>query len=165
MHPNIFITFIIESEVPHAREIEVSILGNERPKASVLGEVIPSNEFYDYDAKYIDGSSKLEVPAQISPKITKAIQNTAIKAFLATEAEGMARVDFLLERKSNKFYLNELNTIPGFTKISMYPKLWEYSGLSYTTLLDELINLAIDRFYKKQQLRTTYTPKSDWHKK
>ena len=155
---------LIEKAVPNAREIEVSVLGNEEPRASVAGEVIPCNEFYDYDAKYVDDASELNIPANIPENISSAIRQTAINGVLAVEAEGMARVDFLLEKNTNNFYLNEINTIPGFTKISMYPKLWQASGLSYSELLDELIRLAIDRHEKRTGLNTTFQPKKEWYK-
>jgi D-alanine-D-alanine ligase len=155
---------LIEMAAPEAREIEVSVLGNTQPKASVPGEVIPSNEFYDYDAKYVDGASTLIIPAELPAELANSIRETAIRGFLACSCEGMARVDFLLERQSNRFYLNEINTIPGFTQISMYPKLWEASGLSYSQLLDELIQLAIERHQRKNSLKTSYQPKRDWYK-
>jgi D-alanine-D-alanine ligase len=155
---------IIEKAVPHAREIEVAVLGNEAPQSSLAGEVIPSNEFYDYNAKYIDGASTLEIPAKLPEEIHEGIQLTAIKAVLAVEAEGMARVDLLLDDENNQFYLNEVNTIPGFTKISMYPKLWQASGKSYPTLLDELIQLAIQRHDQKSALQTTFVPEAEWYK-
>jgi D-alanine-D-alanine ligase len=146
------------------REIEVSVLGNLQPHASVPGEIVPSNEFYDYDAKYVDGASTSYIPAALSTQLSEAIRATAIKGFVACECEGMARVDFLLERQTGKFYLNEINTIPGFTSISMYPKLWEASGLSYRELLDELIRLAIERHQRRSTLRTSYQPKSEWYR-
>ncbi len=155
---------LIEKAVSMPREIEVSVLGNLRPKASVPGEIVPSNEFYDYDAKYVDGASTSYIPAQLPPQIADAIRQAAIQGFVVCECEGMARVDFLLERESNKFYLNEINTIPGFTSISMYPKLWEASGLSYSQLLDELIRLAIERHQRRSKLHTSYQPKSEWYK-
>ncbi len=155
---------LVEKAVPNAREIEVSVLGNQSPRASVAGEVFPSNEFYDYDAKYVDGSSGFQIPADLREDLHRAIRDTAVKAFLAIEAEGMARVDFLLDRQSNEFFLNELNTIPGFTHISMYPKLWLASGMSYTELLDELIRLAIERHEQRQSLRTSYQPKKEWYR-
>jgi D-alanine-D-alanine ligase len=120
---------LIETAAPEAREIEVSVLGNTQPKASIPGEVIPSNEFYDYDAKYVDGASTLIIPAELPVELATAIRETAIRGFLACGCEGMARADFLLERQTNRFYLNEMNTIPGFTQISMYPKLWEATGM------------------------------------
>jgi D-alanine-D-alanine ligase len=155
---------LVEAAAPEAREIEVSVLGNTRPKASVPGEVIPSNEFYDYDAKYVDGASTLIIPAEMPEELAAAIRETAVRGFLACECEGMARVDFLLERRTNRFYLNEINTIPGFTQISMYPKLWEATGLSYAQLLDELIRLAIERHRRKAGLQTSYQPKKEWYK-
>jgi D-alanine-D-alanine ligase len=155
---------LLEAAVPEAREIEVSVLGNTRPKASVPGEVVPSNEFYDYDAKYVDGASTLIIPAELSAALTELTRETAIRGFLACNCEGMARVDFLLNRKTNALYLNEINTIPGFTQISMYPKLWEASGMSYSQLLDELIQLAIERHRRKNGLKTSYQPKKEWYK-
>jgi len=155
---------LIEAAVANPREIEVSVLGNLRPRASVPGEVVPSNEFYDYDAKYVDGASTSYIPAELPAPLAAAIRQTAINGFVACECEGMARVDFLLERQASKFYLNEINTIPGFTSISMYPKLWEASGLSYTQLLDELIQLAIERHQRRSTLYTSYQPKSEWYK-
>jgi len=155
---------LVEKAVPNAREIEVSVLGNEEPRASVTGEVIPSNEFYDYNAKYVDDASELRIPAEIPEHLSTAIRQTAINGVLAVEAEGMARVDFLLEKDTNNFYLNEINTIPGFTRISMYPKLWQASGLSYSDLLDELIRLAIDRHEKRASLNTTFQPSKEWYK-
>jgi len=155
---------IIEQGVPNPREIEVAVLGNQEPKASVPGEIIPSNEFYDYDAKYVDGKSQAKIPADLADDQIKHIQETAIKAYKALNCEGMARVDFLLT-KDNELYLNELNTIPGFTSISMYPKLWEASGLSYKDLLDQLITLALARSKEKQDIKITYQPKNDWYNK
>jgi D-alanine-D-alanine ligase len=135
----------------NAREIEVSVLGNERPQASIPGEIIPSREFYSYEAKYIDSSSALLIPAPISAEMTAKVQELAVCAFRAIDCAGMARVDFLLEKvdpgagRAAEIYLNELNTIPGFTQISMYPKLWEASGLPYPALIDRLIELALAR--------------------
>jgi D-alanine-D-alanine ligase len=155
---------LFEAAAQNAREIEVSVLGNTWPKASVPGEVIPSNEFYDYDAKYVDGASTLIIPAELPAELEAQIRETAIRGFLACSCEGMARVDFLLERHTNRIYLNEINTIPGFTQISMYPKLWEATGLSYSQLLDELIQLAIERHQRKNSLKTSYQPKKEWYK-
>jgi len=153
---------IIEQGVEDPREIEVAVLGNQNPKASVAGEIIPSNEFYDYDAKYVDGKSDAKIPADVDDKMTEQIQEHAIRAYKALDCEGMARVDFLLS-SDNTLYINELNTIPGFTSISMYPKLWEASGLSYPKLLDELIKLAIERSKEKEQLKISYQPKKEWY--
>ncbi len=155
---------IIEKAVAHVREIEVSVLGNDWPKASLAGEVFPSNEFYDYDAKYVDNASRLQIPADLPEELHQAIRDTAVRAFLAVECEGMARVDFLLERGTNRFYLSELNTIPGFTSISMYPKMWQATGMSYGQLLDELIRLAIERHERRSKLRTSFQPKTEWFK-
>lgn len=155
---------IVEEAVKNAREIEISVLGNDNPIVSVPGEVIASNEFYDYDAKYVDGKSKTIVPAKIIAKTTKLIQFVALKAFLETDCAGMARVDFLINRKTNKLYLNEINTIPGFTSISMYPKLWEATGINYASLLDKLINLAIERRRNRNKIITSYQPKKDWYR-
>ena len=128
-----------------AREIEVSVLGNHDPQASVPGEVIPSREFYSYEAKYEDGTSELVIPAPLTSSQTEEIRSLAVRAYQAIDGAGMARVDFLIDKSNGAIYLCELNTIPGFTKISMYPKLWEASGLSYPALLDRLIELAIER--------------------
>ncbi len=129
----------------NAREIEVSILGNQFPIASVPGEIIPSREFYDYEAKYINDSSKLLVPAPITEEKRKEIQDIAIRAYTAVGVSGMARIDFLMDKDTEIVYVNEINTIPGFTPISMYPKLWEASGIPYTALINRLVDLAIER--------------------
>ena len=155
---------LIERAVKNAREIEVSVLGNAHPEASLPGEIIPSNEFYDYDAKYVDGRSRSEIPAALPKQVTKKIQTLAARAFTALNCYGMARVDFLVSRPTNTVVLNELNTIPGFTPISMYPKLWEASGLPYHRLLDRLIHLALERYADKKRLQSVYTPKADWYR-
>ncbi|MDZ7316230.1 MAG: D-alanine--D-alanine ligase [candidate division KSB1 bacterium] len=155
---------LVEAAVPDPREIEVAVLGNEHPRASIAGEIIPSNEFYDYDAKYVDGASESRIPADLPPELHESLRQAAVRAVVACEVEGMARVDFLVERRTGKFFLNEINSIPGFTSISMYPKLWEASGLSYPDLLDELIRLALDRAAKKRALSTTFQPKKEWYK-
>ena len=129
----------------NAREIEVSVLGNDAPEASVPGEVIPSREYYSYEAKYVDNASELLIPAPISEALSQQAMEFAVRAFKAIDCQGMARVDFLLDRDRDALYLNELNTIPGFTSISMYPKLWEASGLPYPKLVDRLIELALER--------------------
>ena len=128
-----------------AREIEVSVLGNDNPQASVPGEVLPSREFYSYESKYVDGTSGLLIPAPLPDETANKIRQMAVSAYKAIDCAGMARVDFFLEKNTNEIYLNELNTIPGFTSISMYPKLWDASGLSYTGLVDRLIELALER--------------------
>lgn len=145
---------VLIEEAIKGREIECSVLGNENPIASMAGEVVPKHEFYDYDAKYIDEhGADLLIPAKVSETTMKKIQNMAIQAFQVLCCEGMARVDFFLT-EDDKIYVNEINTIPGFTKISMYPKLWAASGMSYTQLIDRLITLALDRFEKEKQLKT-----------
>lgn len=148
---------VVEAAVPNAREIECAVLGNETPEASLPGEVIPSREFYDYEAKYIDEGSQIVIPADLPENTTREIQRLSIAAFQAIDCAGMARVDFLLARDSGTVYLNEINTIPGFTTISMYSKLWAASGLEYPALLDRLIALAFERHAEKQQLRTSVT--------
>ena len=138
------------------REIECSVLGNDKPEASVPGEVIPVNEFYDYEAKYVKEGSELVIPAKLNARKTREVQQLALRAFQAAECAGMARVDFLLDRRTEKLFLNEINTIPGFTPISMYPKLWEASGLPYPKLIDRLIELALERQREKDCTRFDY---------
>lgn len=139
-----------------AREIEVSVLGNDDPIASVPGEIIPSREFYDYAAKYIDDDSRLLIPAPLTAEQVKQAQEMAIAAFKVLECSGLARADLFLEKSTGRFYVNEINTLPGFTTISMYPKLWEASGIPYPELVDRLIALAIERHAEKNKLRTKY---------
>jgi len=146
---------VIEAAVPDAREIECAVVGNDEPEASVPGEIIPSREFYDYEAKYLDEGSRSIIPAELTAAQTEEIRTLAVAAFKAIDCAGMARVDFLLARDSGVIYLNEANTIPGFTTISMYAKMWEASGVPYAQLLDRLIALAIERHAEKQQLRTS----------
>lgn len=134
-----------------ARELEVSVLGNDDPRASIVGEIVPAAEFYDYNAKYLDEGSQLLIPAKISKKQMKETQRMAVAAFQAVDCTGLARVDFLMDPKSEKIYLNEINTMPGFTSISMYPKLWAASGLGYAELIDRLIQLAIERHQDKKK--------------
>ena len=149
---------LIERGVADAREIEVSVLGNDDPRASVPGEVLPSREFYSYESKYIDGTSGLLIPAPLPAETAAHIQDLAVRAYKAIDAAGMARVDFFLDKDSDEVYLNELNTIPGFTKISMYPKLWEASGMTYAQLVDRLIELALQR--KAERDRTSHSYRS-----
>jgi D-alanine-D-alanine ligase len=137
-----------------AREIEVSVLGNHDPKASVPGEIVPHREFYDYAAKYLEEGTQLLIPAKLTSAQVKKIQKYAVDAFRALELSGMARVDFFLEKKGGKIYLNEVNTIPGFTSISMYPKLWEATGIPFRELIDKLIELALEQHAEKA--RTKY---------
>ncbi len=146
-------TKIVIEEMIHGREIECSVLGNEHPLASVPGEIIANQEFYSYNAKYIDTGSVAEIPAKLDKKITKKIQELAIKVFKVLNCEGMGRVDFFV-KKNGEVIVNEINTIPGFTKISMYPKLWEVSGIPLAKLLDTLILLAIERFQREAQLKS-----------
>ena len=146
---------VVEAAVPQAREIECAVVGNDDPEASVPGEIVPSREFYDYQAKYIDEDSKAIIPAPLTDAQAGEVRRLALAAFKAVDAAGMARVDFLLAGDSGLLYVNELNTIPGFTTISMYSKLWAASGLDYPALLDRLIALAIERHADKQQLRTS----------
>lgn len=147
---------IVEEAAGDVREIECSVLGNDDPVASVPGEIIPSREFYDYEAKYLDEGSRLAIPADLPQDVVAAVQDLAIRAFLALDAAGMARVDFFVGREDNSVTVNELNTIPGFTSISMYPKLWEASGLDYSDLITKLIELALTRYADRRRVRTTY---------
>jgi D-alanine-D-alanine ligase len=146
---------LIEEAVPNCREIEVSVLGNDEAIASVPGEIIPGHEFYDYAAKYLDDSSQLLIPAELTRQQVATVQEMAVRAFQAIDGSGLARVDFLLDNQSGNFYLNEINTMPGFTRISMYPKLWEASGISYPELVDRLVQLALTRYDDRQQNSTT----------
>jgi D-alanine-D-alanine ligase len=145
---------LVQRGVKNAHEIEVSVLGNDEPLASVCGEVLPSREFYSYESKYIDGTSGLLIPAPLPDEISECIREYAVRAYKAVDCAGMARVDFFVEKDTNRIYLNELNSLPGFTKISMYPKLWEASGLSYQKLVDRLIELAMER--KADRDRTSH---------
>ena len=146
---------VVEEGVIPCRELECAVLGNDRPEASVVGEVVPSNEFYDYEAKYLKDDSKLFIPAEIPEAVSERIQKLSCEAFLALDLAGLSRVDFLYHEPSGGLYLNEVNTMPGFTRISMYPKLWEASGLPYSQLCDRLIALARERHSEKS--RTKYT--------
>ena len=145
---------ILVERAVNAREIEVSVLGNHDPKASVPGEIVPHREFYDYQAKYLEEGTALLIPAKLKPAQVKKIQQLAVAAFRTLELSGMARVDFFLEKKGGKLYLNEVNTIPGFTSISMYPKMWEASGIPFRELIDRLIELALEIHAEKA--RTKY---------
>jgi len=145
---------VLIEECIDAREIECSVLGNAQPVASVLGEILPRHEFYSYEAKYLDeNGAVLEIPAKVAPEISERIRQTAIKTFSTLCCEGMARVDFFL-RNGEEIIVNEINTIPGFTRISMYPKLWEASGLPYGELIDKLIALAMEKFEREKGLKT-----------
>jgi D-alanine-D-alanine ligase len=136
-----------------ARELECSVLGNDQPQASVAGEIVPSADFYDYTAKYLDEGSQLVIPAKITKKQMQDVQQMAIRAFQAVDGSGLARVDFLMDPVKKQVYLNEINTMPGFTSISMYPKLWAASGLGYVELIDRLIQLALERHEEKKKNR------------
>ena len=148
----------VERGVANVREIEVSVLGNDDPRASVPGEVLPSREFYSYESKYVDGTSGLIIPAPLPQETVAKIQELAVRAYKAVDVAGMARVDFFIDKDTGDVYLNELNTIPGFTKISMYPKLWEASGMAYAELVDRLIELALQR--KSDRDRTSHSYRS-----
>lgn len=136
---------VLVEEAIVGKEVECAVLGNDNPKASTVGEILSAEEFYTYDAKYNNAESKTRIPAQISEEKIEEIRRTAVKAFKAMDCKGLARVDFFVKNETNEVYINEINTMPGFTEISMYPKLWGYMGLEYSELLDELINLAIER--------------------
>ena len=148
-------TLLVETAVSNAREIECSVLGNESPLTSVPGEVIPSGEFYDYDSKYLDDQSELRIPANLSMELSDKVRDLSVKAFLALGCAGMARVDFLLDPNNENLYLNEVNTLPGFTTISQYAKLWEATGLAYSELLDRLIELALARHHQKNRIEAS----------
>jgi D-alanine-D-alanine ligase len=142
-----------------ARELEVSVLGNDDPIASIVGEVRPRRDFYDYVAKYISDDSELIIPAELEPSVAEAVRTLAILAYKAIDCAGLGRVDLLMDKDDGRLYINEINTIPGFTRISMYPKLWEASGISYPELLDRLIGLALERHEEKAKLKTSYDVK------
>lgn len=145
---------VIEEFVP-AREIEVAVLGNDEPKASVPGEIVSSNDFYDYEAKYISGTSKMQIPAKLPVETAEAIREMAVRAYKAIDGSGLARVDFFVRKDNGAILINEINTMPGFTAYSMYPKMWEHNGLVYTNLITELIELGIKRYQAKAALTTS----------
>jgi len=151
---------IVEPGV-NCRELECGVLGNDEPQASVVGEIVPEREFYDYRAKYLDNTSRLYIPADLPAETANNVRRMAVEAFLALDLSGLARVDFFLDRDSGALYLNEVNTMPGFTQISMYPKLWEASGVPYPELLDRLIQLGMERQQDRQRNRTTFDPGSE----
>ena len=142
---------VVEKGIDLAREVELAVLGNEDPQASVPGEVVPKDIFYTYAEKYINDTADLLIPADVSAEMVAMLQEVAIRAYKATDCAGMARVDFLIDRETDEVYLNEINTIPGFTKISMYPKLWEATGLPYAQLIERLIDLALERKAQRDQ--------------
>lgn len=143
---------VIVEEFVDAREIEVSVLGNDEPRASVPGEICSSNEFYDYKAKYVDGKSVMVIPAEVSSEVAEAVRTMAVQAFQSIDGSGLCRADFFLRRSDGALFINEVNTLPGFTPYSMYPLMWKESGVSYRELLDTLIQLAIDRHAERQSL-------------
>lgn len=149
-------TKVVIEKAVDAREIEVAVLGNDCPEASVPGEIVPSHEFYDYESKYLDERTELRIPAPLPEALAKRIRSLAVEAFQALEAEGIARVDFFLERETGEIYINELNSLPGFTDSSMFPRLWAASGLPYPALLDRMIELAIERHTRKAKLETRF---------
>ena len=146
---------VVEEAVPEPRELECGVIGNDAPEASVPGEILPAGEFYDYESKYVDARSAGVVPAELTTARTAEVRRLAIEAYRAIEGAGMARVDFLLSRSTGRLYVSEVNTIPGFTTISMFAKLWAATGLDYARLLDRLIELAFDRHRERRQLRTS----------
>lgn len=147
---------VIVEENINAREVEVAVLGNDDPQASVVGEIVSSNEFYDYKAKYVDGKSSMMIPADIPAEISEQIRELAVRAFLAVDGSGLSRVDFFLRKEDNQIFINEINTMPGFTPYSMYPLLWKETGKSYAELLDDLIALALQRHADKQRLQYSF---------
>ncbi len=153
-----FDTKVVVEQGVAGRELECSILGNEKPRASLPGEILPYREFYDYSDKYIDGKTQFKIPAPLSPEMTRYVQRLAVDAYKALECSGMARIDFFLEDKTEKLFLSEINTIPGFTDISMYPKLWEASGIPFPELLNILIDLGISRHKHKKRKGIHFRP-------
>ncbi len=147
---------VVEQSMENCHEIECAILGNENPQASVVGEIVPGAEFYNYETKYIDDKSQLIIPAPLDQKTTKRVQELSIEAFKAIDGRGLSRVDFFVHRDTNDVILNEVNTLPGFTPISMYPQLWAASGISYPELIDNLIELAIEHHQSKQSLKRAF---------
>lgn len=143
---------VIVEEFVNAREIEVSVLGNEEPRVSVVGEIISSGDFYDYNAKYVDGKSVMQIPAELPAETAETVRSLAQRAYLAIDGSGLSRMDFFMRKEDGQLFINEVNTMPGFTPFSMYPLMWKESGLSYRELLDTLIALAMDRHAAKQQL-------------
>ena len=146
---------LVEANAADCREVECAVLGNEDPKTSVLGEIVPGNEFYDYNAKYLDDNSDLIIPATLSERTSDHVRRLSVEAFRAVDAAGMARVDFFVSADESEVYVNEINTIPGFTPISMYPKLWQASGLEYGELINRLIQLALERREDRRQNRSS----------
>ncbi len=152
---------LVEKGVPGYREIECGVLGNEEPRVSVPGEITVSGKFYDYHAKYTDGAARLQVPAEVRPETSRALQSISLQAFSAIDCAGMARVDFLVSPDESEIWLSEINTIPGFTPLSMYPLLWQASRVSYADLINQLVQLAFERFAAKARLRRNRAPEGD----
>ena len=152
---------IIVEQGVNARELEVSVLGNDEPVASVVGEIRPHRQFYDYIAKYISDDSELIIPAEVEPAVAGQARAMALRAYQAIDCAGLARVDLLLDKDSGRLYINEVNTIPGFTAISMYPKLWQATGITYPELLDRLVELALERHEEKEKLERSYDVKGE----
>jgi len=149
---------VVEAAVPGAREIEIAVLGNDDPEASIPGEIIPDREFYDYDSKYsADSKTELKIPAPLDAAATAEVRRLAVEVFRAVDASGYGRVDFLMEKATGKLFVNEINTIPGFTSISMFPKLWGATGLAYDELLGRLVQLGLDRHRERASLKTDYS--------
>ncbi len=149
-------TDLLIEQAVDARELECSVLGNDEPVASVVGEIVPNAEFYSYRAKYLDGTSRSVIPADVPPAIAETVRELAVRAFASLRCSGLARVDFFLERGTGRVFLNEINTMPGFTTISMYPKLWEASGVPFAELVDRLVRLALERFDERSRNETRY---------
>jgi len=145
---------LVEPAMEGCLEVECSVLGNEEPVASIAGQILPRREFYDYEAKYLEDTTELAIPARLDPEMMEMVRELAVQAFLVTGCKGMARVDFFVDLKARKAYVNELNTIPGFTRVSMYPKMWEASGLSFPELVKRLVDLALER--QTQSWREVY---------
>lgn len=152
---------VVVEQGANIRELEVSVLGNEDPIASVVGEVRPRRDFYDYVAKYVSDDSDLFIPAGLDPAVAEQVRELAVQAYSAIDCAGLSRVDMMLDTDTGDIYINEINTMPGFTRISMYPKLWEATGVSYPELLDRLIELALDRYEQKANLKTTFEVKKE----
>ncbi|MBN1494835.1 D-alanine--D-alanine ligase [Candidatus Peregrinibacteria bacterium] len=160
-----FDTRILIEKGLNVRELECAVLGNDSPKAARVGEVLVGGEFYDYNDKYVNGVSKTRVPAEITPTLEKEVQKMALKAYKLLDASGLARVDMFLEKNTGKIYINEINTLPGFTSISMYPKMWNASGVTYKKLIDKIIELGFERYREKQQKKISFDEAGDWYAK
>jgi len=160
-----FDTRILIEKGLNVRELECAVLGNDEPKAARVGEILVGGEFYDYNDKYINGVSRTQVPAEIPPSLEKKVQQMALKAYKLLDASGLARVDMFLEKKTGRIYINEINTLPGFTSISMYPKMWKAAGIPYKKLVDKIIELGFEKFKQKQQKKISFDEAGDWFSK